>query len=153
MSHLTHRRVTWFILLVGLGLVLTYALVSTALIEVRGVGKPHYDLCLESANPLHPAGAEVCDSRESAGQFAARAPPENCRFQLDPDHLAKRRLAISVTRTTRHHELPRRVDYTQEYHLAVVAILADGRRVGKVVELPDARAWEDEPREVTVRLD
>lgn len=154
MPRLTHRRVTWLVFLVGIGLGVACALVSAALIELHGVGSPRYELRLESTSPLRSAGAEVCGSRESAEFIAARMSPDECDFRFDPHRpFSERRLTILVTSTTRHYGLPRRVDYTQERHVAVVAVLADGRRVAKVVELPDARAWEDEPREVTVRLD
>ncbi|HEX4609932.1 MAG TPA: hypothetical protein VH092_17190 [Urbifossiella sp.] len=59
------------------------------------------------------------------------------------------RFGADVTFYDRESGMGWRYSYIQDRFLAVVALLADGRRVTKIVELPDARG----SREVTIQLD
>lgn len=147
MPRLTRRRAILFLLTVGVGFLLLYDRATTLL----GSGGVNLPIRIQSALPFREASTEVFWRREPVGSSVHCDPPLILRLKepVPASGLHGEPFEVWVPIESRISGLGLTTVRTQAKYLAVVAVLADGRRVGKVVELPDAR----ESREVTVRLD
>jgi hypothetical protein len=111
-----------------------------------------YDLTVRvssTAGPLRSIRCEAFARREHAEELLERPAPLGPRtwsVVADPFTGAPLRVPVRIS----GHESPsgREVSRFQFRHLAVIGELADGRQVGRLVEIPDCRV----SREVSVAL-
>lgn len=146
MPRLTRNRRAILLVLVAPGvLVVLYDLVVSRL----GIGSVLYGVRITSSLPLREARYQSHASFEYANEVAHHWQSTAIGLPMPPEGLGGERFEAHVTFTDRESGMRWRYSSFQYRYPVVVAVQADGRRVGKVVELPDAR----ESREVTVRLD
>lgn len=145
MPRLTHRRAILLLLAVVAGLLLLYDRATTLL----GSGGVNLLVRIHSEFPVREASTEVFWQREQAASATKVCSPDALRDVVPTSGLRGEPFEVWVPIDTRISGLGLTNTRVQTRYLVLVAVLADGRRVGKVVELPDAR----ESREVTVRLD
>jgi hypothetical protein len=141
----TLRRVILLPLTLGIGLYLAYGFMAVA----RVSGAIYPNVRLVSATPIRVAGVEAIgrpDGLEYPIEFAG---PNNLRYPVPDEGLRGVGFQTRVPTGSTINGFGCEYGYYQFRFLAVVADLADGRRVRKVVELPDVRTV----REVTVALD
>jgi hypothetical protein len=113
-----------------------------------GIGSFTYVVRIVSPVPVH----EVRYQSFPSPEWAEEAVHFKSVDRREPVQAGLRdgdRFYLSVTFYDRESGLRWRYSYVQHRYLLVVATLADGGRVEKLVELPDVR----ESREVTVALD
>jgi hypothetical protein len=118
--------------------------------ETLGCGK--FDLAVV----VEPSGGRICAVTSEA--FQRREEAESALEQLTPPSsdwcsateapFTGQPLKTRVPFSQRTSALGREIDYIQFHYLVVIAELQDGRRVGKLVDIPDGRM----SREVHVGL-
>jgi hypothetical protein len=145
MPHLTRARAVILILAVAVVLVVLYDLVVARL----GIGSVMYGVRINSSLPIREARYQSHARVDYANEVAHHWQSTTIGLPVPPEGLDGERFEAHVTFTDRESGMGWRYSSFQYRYLVVVAVLADGRRVGKVVELPDAR----ESREITVHLD
>ncbi len=140
-----NRRVILLILVVGVGLLLLYDRTTTLLAS----GGINLLVRIRSEVPVREASTEVFWQRERAESATEVRSPDALRGVVSVSGLRGEPFEVWVPIDTRISGLGLTNKQVQTNYLVLVAVLADGRRVAKVVELPEA----NESREVTVRLD
>jgi hypothetical protein len=141
----TLRRTIFLSLALGGGLYLAYGVMVVAV----GSGAIYPNVRLVSATPIRVAGVEAIGRPDGLEYPIEYAGPNNLRYPVPDEGLRGGWFETRVPTASRTNGFGCEYGYCQRRYLAVVADLADGRRVAKVVELPDGR----ESREVTVALD
>jgi hypothetical protein len=111
-----------------------------------------YDLTvrvLSDAGPPRSVSCETFGRREYAEHAAAhRLPPESQMWSAVADPFDGQPITVKVAVSGRESMSGRELRRSQFRYLVVVAVLPDGRRVAKVVEIPDGRM----SRELSVTL-
>jgi hypothetical protein len=109
-----------------------------------------FDLTVRVSSDPGPPQSVACEAFPSR-QYAEYAlehlhPPETQSWKVTADPFAGEPLVVSVPVSGRDSLLGWELSRFQFRHLVVVAVLPDGRRVGKLVDIPDGRV----SREVSV---
>jgi hypothetical protein len=146
---LTPTRVRLAILAVGVLALVLYDCSD----EMAGNGRTIYRVRLTSAVPIREAGAEVYSRAEGAEDDARDRSPAGLEHRLSPDALAGAPFNVEAWFGFRAGALGLPRSRVRPTGLLVVAVLADGRRVAKVVELPEPEPLRKADPEVTVALD
>jgi len=102
-----------------------------------------------SAGQPQVVSCEAFGRREYAEEAVAHLlPPESRMWSTTADPFDGQPLIVRVAVSGRESPFGRELRRSQFRYLAVIAVLPDGRRVGKVVDIPDERV----SREVSVAL-
>lgn len=144
MSRLTRTR----LILGSLASVVALPLLYDVMVTRLGIGSFTYVVRIVSPVPVHELRCQTFRDREYAEE-AVLIKSVDRREPVPAGLRDGDRYYLSVTFYDRESGLRWRYSYVQHRYLLVVATLADGRRVEKLVDLPSA----DESREVTVALD
>ncbi len=111
-----------------------------------------FDLTVRVECPAGQPRSVSCEAfgrREYADEAAAQLlPPESRMWSTTAEPFDGQALSVRVAVSGRESPFGRELRRSQFRHLAVIAVLADGRRVGKVVDIPDGQV----SREVSVTL-
>ncbi|QDU24278.1 hypothetical protein [Urbifossiella limnaea] len=149
MPRLTPTRVRLGILAGGVLLLVLYDLSGMVIADGRII----YRVRLTSAVPIREAGAEVYSRPERAEDDAHDRSPAGLEYRLPPEALAGEPFEVRAWFTIRVGSLGIRHSRVQQTGLLIVAVQSDGRRVAKVVELPEPDPHRKSDPEVTVALD
>jgi hypothetical protein len=102
-----------------------------------------------TAGPLHSVSCQAFGRREEADEALENLrPPETRLWSAAADPFTGEPLTVFVPPSGRESPCGREPRRSQFRHLVVLGELRDGRRTGKLVEIPDGRV----SREVSVRL-
>lgn len=111
-----------------------------------------YDLTVRVTSNPGPPQSVSCQARgrrEDAEYVLEHLlPPETQLWSATADPFASKPLTVHVPVSGRVSRSGRQLSRTQFHWLVVIAVLPDGRRVGKLVEIPDGRV----SREINVEL-
>jgi hypothetical protein len=111
-----------------------------------------YDLTVRvssSPGPPRSVSCQACGRREAAEYVLEHLlPPETRSYSATADPFAGEPLTVNVPVSGRESMTGRQLSRFQFRWLVVIAVLPDGRRVGKLVEIPDGEV----SREVRVEL-
>ncbi len=102
-----------------------------------------------TAGPLKSVSCQACGRREEAEEVLEYLlPPDTRQWSAVADPFDGQPLTVQVPVSGRASPMGRELRRSQFRYLVVIGQLNDGRRVGKLVEIPDGR----ESREVSVSL-
>jgi hypothetical protein len=103
-----------------------------------------------SSNPGPPqaVSCEACSSRKHAEYAMEHLLLPETRWSATADPFTGEPLTVRVPISVRYSRSGRELSHFQFQYLVVVAVLPDGRRVGKVVDIPGGQV----SREVNVEL-
>lgn len=106
-----------------------------------------FDLTVRVSSTPGPPRAVSCEAfgRREHAEFALEhlLPPETRTWSAVADPFAGEPLTVGVRVSGRQSMSGRQLRRTQDEYLVVVAVLPDGRRVGKLVAIPDGRACHE----------
>ena len=144
MPRLIRTRTIVLLLAVPVGLLLLYDLV----VAVKGIGSIRYCVRVVSSVPVREVRYESFPSSKWAEETVHYKVVDR-REAVRPEEWEGDQFSAWVEFITSDSGLRWRSSFVQHRYLLIVAVLADGRRAEKLVELPHA----DESQEVTVALD
>src|SRR5262245_50418051 len=103
----------------------------------------HFDLTVNvssTAGPLRSVSCQACGDRDLAEHvLKSRRPFESDLWAVIADPFEGEPLTVKVPVSGRTSPFGREVSRYQFSHLVVIGHLQDGRRLGKLVEIPDGR--------------